>query len=276
MPILSGRARLAGVIGWPVGHSRSPLLHNHWLARHGIDGAYVPMPVAPERFEVALAGLTAAGFRGVNVTIPHKEAAFRLCVTLDDAARTAGAANTLVFAEDGIHGSLTDGTGLLAHLEASGIDPAAGPALLLGAGGAARGIAAALRARGVAVTVANRTEARADSLAADLPGVRTVAWERTEAALADHALLVNTTALGMQGQPALVFSLQAASPQLAVADVVYAPLETPLLAQARARGLRTADGLGMLIQQARPGFAAWFGVLPEAGPAEHALLAATL
>ena len=277
MPILSGSARLAGIAGWPVAHSRSPLLHNHWLARHGIDGAYVPLPIRPESFDAAVRGLRDAGFAGMNVTIPHKEAAFALCDQVDDSARLTGALNTLVFQPDGaIHGSNTDGEGFLANLRANGVDPAAGPALLLGAGGSARCIAAELARLGVQVALTNRTADRAEALAARAPGARTVPWDQREAALADMALLVNTTSLGMAGQPDLPMALDRAPPGLAVCDIVYVPLETPLLADARARGLAAVDGLGMLIQQARPGFAAWFGVWPNADAESFALLAASV
>ena len=273
MTLLTAKARLAGVIGWPVSHSRSPLLHNHWLARHGIDGAYVPLPVRPEDLPDAVAGLRAAGFRGLNVTVPHKVAVAALCDTLRPAARQAGAVNTLIFTEDGIVGDNTDGAGFLASLRAHGVAP--GPALLLGAGGTARAIAAALLDEGLAVTVVNRTPARAAGLAAALPGLRTLPWERRHT-LGGLALLVNTTSLGMVGQPPLAMDLSAAPPGLAVCDIVYAPLETPLLAQARARGLRAVGGLGMLLHQAVPGFAAWFGVVPTVDPALYDLVAASL
>ncbi len=270
-PSMTARARLAGVIGWPVAHSRSPRLHNHWLARHGIDGAYVPLPVRPEQLALAVAGLRAAGFRGANVTVPHKVAVAALCSELRPAARQAGAVNTLVFTEAGIVGDNTDGAGFLANLRAHGIAP--GPALLLGAGGAARAIGAALLGEGVTVTVTNRTPERAASLAAALPGLRTRPWQQ-RGALDGIALLVNTTSLGMQGQPPLPMDLAAAPAGMAVCDIVYAPLETPLLADARARGLPAAGGLGMLLHQAVPGFAAWFGVVPQVDAALHDLVAA--
>ena len=259
--MITGRARLAGVVGWPIQHSRSPLLHNFWLARHGIDGAYVPLAVPPADFASVVAALRAAGFAGVNVTIPHKTAAFALCDAVDQAARSAGAVNTLVFGENGIHGSNTDGAGFVANLAAHGV-AADGPALLLGAGGAARAIATALLAAGARVSVANRTRNRADDLAAAVPGLRVVDWDDRAAVLGEVALLVNTTSLGMKGQPALEIDLARATPGMVVADIVYAPLETALLAQARARGLAAVPGLGMLLHQAVPGFAAWFGVTP--------------
>ncbi len=273
--MITGHARLAGVVGWPVAHSRSPLLHNHWLTRHGIDGAYVPLPVRPEDFRAAIAGLRAAGFAGVNVTIPHKEVAFGVCTELAQGARAAGAVNTLVFTPGGIIGSNTDGVGFLANLAAHGVS-AFGPALLLGAGGAARAIAAALLCAGAEVTIANRSPERADALCAALPGARSLAWSRRAAALADHALLVNTTSLGMAGQPPLELDLSDAPSGLAVADIVYVPLETRLLADARVRGLTAVGGLGMLLHQAVPGFAAWFGVTPVVDQACHDLLAADI
>jgi shikimate dehydrogenase len=273
--VITGHAALAGVIGWPVSHSRSPRLHNHWLSRHGIDGAYVPLPVRPADLAACLAGLTACGFRGANVTVPHKEAALALCTSLDRSARLAGAVNTLVFADDGIAGSNTDGAGFLANLAAHGVAPR-GPALLLGAGGAARAIAAALLESGADVTIANRSPARALALRAALPGVRILDWDRRAEALADYALLVNTTSLGMQGQPDLEADLSRADAALVVADIVYVPLRTALLACAQSRGLRTVTGLGMLLHQAVPGFAAWFGVVPEVDRATHDLIAADI
>ncbi|HST76250.1 MAG TPA: shikimate dehydrogenase [Acetobacteraceae bacterium] len=262
MPILTGKARLAGILGWPVSHSRSPRLHGFWLERHGIDGVYVPLPVREEDFAAAVRGLAAAGFAGANVTIPHKLAAFAVCDVVDASARRAGAVNTLVFRDGRIDGSNTDGSGFIANLRAHGVDPAAGPALVLGGGGSARAVVAALQDAGAPVSLANRTRARADTLAADLPGLTVLDWDARDAALADHALVVNTTSLGMAGNPALGLDLDRAPAGMAVADIVYVPLETPLLAAARARGLRTVEGLGLLLHQAVPGFTAWFGVEP--------------
>jgi shikimate dehydrogenase len=261
-PVLSGTTRLAGIAGWPVAHSRSPRLHGFWLNRYGIDGAYVPLPIRAEDFATAVHGLRAAGFRGINVTAPHKLAAFAVCDVVDDTARAAGAVNTVVFDDAGIRGSNTDGSGFVANLRASGVEPAAGPALLLGAGGGARAVAAALLAAGVPVTLANRSPEPAAALASQLPGLKPIAWHSRDAALADHALLVNATSLGMKGNPPLAIDLDRAARGMAVADIVYAPLETPLLAAARARGLRAVDGLGMLLHQAGVGFEAWFGVRP--------------
>ncbi|WP_184042326.1 shikimate dehydrogenase [Roseospira visakhapatnamensis] len=270
----SGAARVAGVIGWPIGHSRSPRLHGTWLAWYGIDGAYVPLPTPPDRADEALRALPALGLVGANVTVPHKERAFRACDTLTDRARRVGAVNTLSITEmGGLHGDSTDGFGFLENLRhgAPGWDVTRGPAVVLGAGGAARAVCAALLEAGApAVRVLNRTVARAETLVADLDegGVMTVApLADAAAALIDAALLVNTTSLGMVGQPSLVLDLAPLPPDALVNDLVYAPLETPLLAAARARGNGVVDGLGMLLHQGRPGFQAWFGVDPEVTPA---------
>jgi shikimate dehydrogenase len=275
MPILSARARLAGVIGWPVAHSRSPWLHNRWLEQHGIDGAYVPLPVAPGNFATAVQGLVACGFAGANVTLPHKEAAFAVCAVRDERAERAGAVNTLIFRDGLIEGRNTDGWGFCESVLAHGVDLVAGPALILGAGGSARAVAAALQEHGADVTVSNRTPERADGLARAL-GVRTLAWDAAPSALGDFALLVNATSLGMAGHPPVAFDLSAASDRLSVADLVYVPLETALLAAARARGLRAVDGLGMLLHQARAGFHAWFGVMPEVDAALYEAASAGL
>jgi shikimate dehydrogenase len=262
MTILSAHARVAGIIGWPVAHSRSPRLHAYWLEKHRIDAAYVPLPIAPEHFAATVRGLMHAGFAGANVTIPHKVAAFEVCDTVDETARRAGAVNTLTFRDGRISGSNTDGWGFLANLRAHGVDPAAGPVLLLGAGGGARAIAAALLAEGARVTIANRTPSRAEQFVRDLPGPALVPWEQRDAAVADHALIVNTTALGMENKDPLVLDLSRARPGTAVADIVYVPLETPLLRDAKALALRPVEGLGMLLYQGIPGFRAWFGVEP--------------
>jgi shikimate dehydrogenase len=263
---LSGKARVAGLIGWPVSHSRSPRLHGYWLAEHGIDGAYVPLPVAPDKLETAVRGLAAAGLAGVNVTIPHKQAVLPLCDRLDDAARRIGAVNLLVFAEDGIAGGNTDSFGFMANLKAAAPAwNAAAPAVLLGAGGGARAVAVGLIDAGVPeLRLANRNRARAEQLAAELGGVVTVlAWEERAAALAGAGLVVNSTSLGMSGQPPLDLALDDLPGDAVVADLVYSPLETALLAAARARSCVGVDGLGMLLHQARPCFAAWFGPDPQ-------------
>jgi shikimate dehydrogenase len=276
MTILSGNARLAGITGWPVGHSRSPRLHGFWLERHGIDGAYVPLRIEPAHYPAAIRGLMRSGFAGVNVTIPHKVAAFAISDTVEDSARRAGAVNTLVFENGCIKGSNTDGWGFLENLRSSGVDPATGPALILGAGGSTRAIAAALLDLGVNVTIANRTRARSEQLAAELPGLAVINWDARSIALPDHALLVNTTSLGMIGHDPLEIDLDRAVDRLTVADIVYVPLETPLLAAARARRIRCVDGLGMLLYQAVPGFRTWFGVDPTVDDALRRFVAADL
>lgn len=276
MTILSGTARLAGITGWPVSHSRSPRLHGFWLHRHGIDGAYLPLPVDPAHFPEAIRGLMRSGFAGINVTIPHKVAAFAICDDVDETARRAGAVNTLVFENGRIKGSNTDGWGFLENLRAQGVDASAGPALILGAGGSARAVAAVLLERGVPVTVANRTRSRADELARELPGLTVIDWDARDRALPDQALLVNTTSLGMAGHPSVEIDLDRGARGLAVADIVYVPLETPLLAAARARQIRCVEGLGMLLHQAIPGFRAWFGVEPTVDEALRRFVAADL
>lgn len=265
---ITAAARIAGVIGWPVGHSRSPQLHGHWIRRYGIDGAYVPLAVPPDGLEAALRGLPALGFRGCNVTIPHKPAAAGLVDSLDGFAQRVGAVNTIVVSPDGaLTGSNTDGFGFLENLKqgAPGWRPEAGPALVVGAGGAARAVLAALLDDGVErIRLTNRTAGRARDLADSLDPLRIepVSWEERADALADASVLVNTTSLGMYGQPPLDLALEAMPSDTVVTDLVYTPLTTPLLAAAAARGNPTVDGLGMLLHQARPGFAAWFGVDP--------------
>lgn len=276
MPILSGRARISGLLGWPVAHSRSPRLHGFWLERYRIDGTYVPLAAPPVSLPAAIRGLAAAGFAGCNVTLPHKEAAARLCDTLTGEARRIGAVNTLVFRDGKIDGSSTDGAGFLANLRAHGVDPAAGPALVLGAGGAARAVVGALLDAGAEVAITNRTPGRAEALCRLFPTLTPLAWDARSAALAGVALLVNTTAAGMIGAPALELDLARAPATLAVADLVYAPPETPLLAAAKARGLTIVPGLGMLLHQAVPGFEAWFGVRPCVDQEVIAFIAADL
>jgi shikimate dehydrogenase len=272
---------LAGVIGWPVAQSRSPLIHRHWMREHGVDGDYLAMPVRPEMLGAALRGLAALGFAGCNVTVPHKEHAARAMGRLDDTARRMGAVNLVVVEADGsLSGFNTDGAGFLANLRGAnaGWRPQSGPALVVGAGGAARSIVASLLDAGVpAIRLANRTAERARRLADDF-GVRVevVEWERRALAADGAALLVNTTSQGMAGQPALDLRLDALPRDAVVCDIVYNPLVPPLLAAARARGNPTVDGLGMLLHQARPAFAAWFDIEPEVTPALRRLIEATL
>ena len=278
---IGGAARVAGVMGWPVAHSRSPLLHNFWLDRYGIDGAYVPFAVRPGEVAGALRALPDLGVAGVNVTVPHKEAAFAAVDARDAAARRIGAVNT-VFVDDGgaLRGSNTDAFGFLEALRtrSPGWTAAAGPAVVLGAGGAARAVLAALAEAGAPeVRLVNRTRARAESLA-DAFGapVAVVGWGERESALAGAALLVNTTTLGMAGAPPLDLRLDDLPESALVNDIVYTPLETALLAAAQARGCAAVDGLEMLLHQARPGFAGWFGREPEVGDALRQRLRADL
>ncbi len=269
--ILSGKARLAGVLGWPVSHSLSPRLHGYWLQRYGIDGAYLPLGVPEAALERVVRALADLGFRGFNVTLPHKEALLGLCDEVTLQARRIGAVNTVVIDGDHLAGDNSDAFGFAENLRAGASDwrPEGGPAVVIGAGGAARAVIAALQDLGVPeIRLANRTEARAVDLAAalaapELAPIRVLPWAGREEALAGAGLLVNTTTLGMAGQPALDLPLDSLPRESLVTDIVYAPLETPLLAAAQARGNPLVDGLGMLLHQARPGFEAWFGRRPE-------------
>jgi len=285
----SGSTILAGVVGWPVEHSLSPRLHGFWLDQLGIDGEYHALAVAPGDLERELRALHAKGYRGVNLTVPHKEAGLAIADEVDPWAKAVGAVNTLVFHENGrIGASNTDGFGFIENIRAGapGLDLRLGPAIVIGAGGAARAVAAAMLDAGVrSVRLINRTRARADALSATLSSafngaynglVQVADWERRAEAISDGFLLVNTTTLGMTGQPPLDLPLDALPKHAVVNDIVYAPLETPLLAAARARGNPTVDGLGMLLHQARPGFEAWFGVRPEVTPALRAHVLAAM
>ena len=268
--MLTGKGLIAGVMGWPIDHSRSPLLHGFWLRHYGIDGAYVPLAVPPDRAEQAIRALPAMGLRGCNVTIPHKEVAFRLVDRLDSSARRIGAVNTIIVAEDGtLEGRNTDAFGFWENLVACA--PATwsvtrGPSVVLGAGGAARAIVVALLDAGAPeIRLLNRTQARAAEIAADLgdPRIKVGAWDARDAALDGAVLLVNSTSQGMNGYPPLEIDLSALPTDALVTDIVYVPLVTPLLAAAAARGNPIVDGLGMLLHQARPGFHAWFGTDPQ-------------
>ncbi|MFY9291095.1 MAG: shikimate dehydrogenase [Methylorubrum rhodinum] len=273
--------RKAFVVGHPIAHSRSPLIHGHWLAEHGLDGTYERLDVAPDAFEAFFRGLPGSGFAGGNVTIPHKEAAYRLADSLTERARAIGAVNTLVVTDGRIVGDNTDGIGFIAHLDRSlGEDwpeRTGRQALVLGAGGAARAVVAGLIGRGLTVRIANRSPQRAQALATlDPTRASVLPWEALPEALPETGLLVNTTSLGMAGHPALALDLAPLPARAAVCDIVYVPLETPLLAAARARGLAAVDGLGMLLHQAVPGFSAWFGVRPEVTPALRQRIVADL
>jgi shikimate dehydrogenase len=268
---ISGKAKLAGVMGWPVGHSRSPRLHGYWLEKHGIDGAYVPLAVRPDDLGAALRALPKLGFRGCNLTVPHKEAALTIVDRVDAAARRIGAVNTVVVEADGsLSGSNTDAPGFIANLRqgAPGLALAGKSAVVLGAGGAARAVVVGLIDAGVTyIRLANRSADRTRILVdAFAPAVVGIAWDKRAQALEGADLLVNTTSLGMTGEPPLDLALDALPVTATVTDIVYAPLETPLLAAARARGNGVVDGLGMLLHQAVPGFAAWFGATPTVTP----------
>ena len=272
---------LAGVIGWPVAHSRSPKIHNFWLEELGLTGAYVLLPVAPGTLHIALPGLAALGFRGCNITIPHKVDAISLVHGVDANARRVGAINTIVVQPDGsLRGMNTDGFGFIQSLlEASPAWRAdAGPITVLGAGGAARAVVLALADRGAKeIRLINRTFEKSAALAKEFGApVMALPWAGRHAALADVALLVNTTSQGMHGTPPLDLKLDALPRHALVSDVIYVPLETPLLAAARLRGNATVNGLGMLLHQARPAFQAWFGVLPEVTPGLRRIIEATL
>jgi shikimate dehydrogenase len=275
----SGKAMLAGVAGWPVGHSLSPALHGFWIAEHGLDAAYIPLAIRPEDFPSAFAALPKLGFRGINVTLPHKEVAFGLTTDHDAAAKATGAVNTVVFENGKAVGRNTDVSGFSALLAEHGIASLQSQTVVvLGAGGAARAVVASVLGLGAAqVVLVNRKIEKAKALAGLFGGrVRSADWSELPMVLGSAALLVNTTSLGMAGEPPLTVDLASLSQQASVVDIVYRPLETALLAQARARGLRAIDGLGMLLHQARPGFAAWFGVEPKVTPALRAHLVATL
>ena len=271
---------IAGLLGWPVAHSRSPVIHNHWLAEHGIAGRYVLFAVPPENLEEAVRGLSALGLRGCNVTTPHKQAIMPMLDRVDDLARTIGAVNTVVVEKDGtLSGFNNDGNGFIQSL----IDadpkwkPDSGPILVLGAGGAARSVVATLAARGAReIRIANRTLASAQAIADELgSAVKVVPWEARADALDGVALLANATSGGMAGKPPLDIALDRLPAHALVGDLIYIPPETPLLAAASARGNITVNGLGLLLNQARPAFHAWFGVMPEITPALRQAIAAT-
>ena len=266
---------LAFVTGWPVSHSLSPALHGFWLSRHGIDGSYEAVPVSPQDFPNFLKTLPKSGFAGGNVTIPHKETAFDLCDEIDSDARAIGAVNTLWHEGGKVIGGCTDGYGFAANLDQH--MPRwrdCGTALVLGAGGAARAVVHAVLSAGMSqVTVVNRTSTRAEALAGDFgPRVRPCSWDAMAAPMAGAGLIVNTTSLGMTGKDEGHIDLAPVRSDSIVTDIVYVPLETPLLRQARERGLATVDGLGMLLHQAVPGFERWFGLRPQVDDALRAHL----
>lgn len=262
---MTRRAPRACVIGWPIAHSRSPLIHGWWLAHYGLPGSYEKAAVPPGEFDAFMAHMAADGFVGGNVTVPHKEAAFRACAARTATAEALGAVNTLWIEAGKLHGDNTDAAGFLGALDADAPewDARLKTALVLGAGGAARAVLHALRARGAAsIRLANRSRDRSEALARQFAGVEPVDWQARDEAAQGVDILVNTTSLGMTGQPPLEIDLSTLPDHAVVDDIVYAPLETPLLRAARERGLRTVGGLGMLLHQAVPGFERWFGRRP--------------
>jgi shikimate dehydrogenase len=272
---------LAGVMGWPVAHSRSPLIHNYWLQKYGLAGSYVPLAVQPDALAAALPGLAALGFKGCNITIPHKVAALQLVQVLDANAARVGAVNTIVVQADGrLKGMNTDGFGYIQSLLDAKPDwrADAGPITVLGAGGAARAVVLALADQGAReIRLLNRSFDKALALAAEFGApIAALPWEQRHDALADCALLVNTTSLGMHGAAELDLDLSRLPVTALVSDIIYVPLQTPLLLAARERGNLAVNGLGMLLNQARPAFEAWFGVLPDITPELRAMIEASL
>lgn len=271
--------RAACVIGWPAGHSRSPLIHNYWIKQHGLAAEYRREAVPPEKFAEFIASWAERGYVGANVTLPHKEAALKLSRP-DDRAQAVGAANTLWLEGGVLRSTNTDVEGFLENLDATapGWDAGLSSAIVLGAGGAARAVVFALLHRGVErVYVANRTFEKAEAFRNRFgDGVKPIRWEEVNGLLAGSQLLANATSLGMAGQPALDINVAHLPPSAVVTDIVYVPLETPLLAAAKKHGMRTADGLGMLLHQAVRGFSLWFGVKPEVTPELRALVEADL
>ena len=269
------RIPLAGVIGSPVAHSKSPQLHRHWLATYGLRGHYIPIDLASDDLENVLRMMPKMGFVGANVTIPYKEKVLELADQITDRATLIGAANTLIFRKDGrLIADNTDGYGFLENIRQNvpDWDPAAGPAAVLGAGGAARAVVAALSEVGVPeIILSNRTRVRADRLKQDFgKRVRVVDWVQAGNILEDAALVVNTTSLGMVGKPELRVPLDGLQKGAVVTDLVYAPLKTQLLLRAEEAGCRVVDGLGMLLHQAVPGFERWFGIRPAVDAATRA------
>lgn len=260
----------AAVIGHPIKHSKSPIIHNHWIAHYGLGGGYEAIDIAPGDLADRVAGLVDEGYAGFNVTLPHKEAIFRLCDEIDEKARLIGAVNTVKIEHGKLYGTNTDAFGFIENIKQSAPDFnfAHGPAIVLGAGGAARAVIYGLLQEGVPhITITNRTRDKAETLVAMAPEkISVVDWEKRHAALKNHALIVNTTALGMSGKNALDISLDAAPKGALVTDIVYVPLLTDLLKQAKEKQFQYVTGIGMLLHQARPAFHLWFGVLPSVTP----------
>lgn len=266
---------LAGVIGHPIAHSKSPQLHSHWLKTHGLPGFYVPMDVTADDLATVIKALPKMGFVGVNITVPHKVKVMELADLVTDRASLIGAANTLIFRRDGkLHADNTDGYGFVQNLRqgAPGWNPKAGPAAVLGAGGAARAVVASLLDVGVPeILIANRTRVRAEALQSDFgKRVRVVDWVQAGNMIEEAATVVNTTSLGMMGKPDLRVPLDGLQKGALVTDLVYNPLKTKILREAEDMGCQTVDGLGMLLHQAVPAFERWFGVRPDVDDATRA------
>ncbi len=275
------RFLLAGVMGWPIMHSRSPMLHNYWLEKHGLIGRYVPLAIKIERLAAALRALPALGFSGCNLTLPHKVEALKIVDEVHESARRIGAVNcVIVRPDDSLYGVNNDGWGYVENVvdRVPGWRADAGPIVIIGAGGGARAVIVALLDRGAKeIRLVNRSVERATVLREQIGGpIQLVSWEDRHKALTGAAMVINTTTQGMVGQPALDLALDQLPKSALVSDIVYTPLETPLLAAARRRGNPTVDGLGMLLHQARPAFQAWFGILPKVTPELRKKIEATL
>jgi shikimate dehydrogenase len=275
------RFLLAGVMGWPVMHSRSPLLHNYWFKQHGLTGTYVPLAIAPATLAAALRALHPLGFAGCNLTLPHKQAAMTVVDEVDALAKTIGAISCVIARPDGsLAGTNNDCYGFIQNLRQSqpGWRADAGPVVVIGAGGGARAVCYGLAQEGAReIRVVNRSLARAQEIANDFGGpLKALPWEQRHDALDGAAMVVNTTSCGMVGQPALDLKLDKLPKNALAADIIYIPLETPLLAAARARGNPTVNGLGMLLHQGRPAWKAWFGIEPQVTAELRALLEKTI
>lgn len=257
----------AGVIGHPINHSKSPIIHGHWIAQHGLDGSYEAIDIAPDMLPARIAQLAADGYAGFNVTIPHKEAIFKFCDDVDEKAQLIGAVNTVKIERGKLYGTNTDAFGFIANIKqnAPGFDFTRGSALVLGAGGAARAVVYGLLQENVPhIIITNRTRDKADMIAAMAPEkISVIDWDMRADAVRDAGLIINTTALGMTGKDPLDISLDGAQDGALVTDIVYAPLMTNLLKQAKDKKLQYVTGIGMLLHQARPAFELWFGVLPQ-------------
>ncbi len=275
------RFLLAGVMGWPVMHSRSPMLHGYWLKRHNLAGTYVPLAIRPEGLVAALRALHPLGFAGCNLTIPHKERAMAIVDEVDTLAKSIGAISCVVVRADGsLSGTNNDCYGFIQNVrqEQPGWRPDVGPIVVIGAGGGSRAVCYGLAQEGAReIRLVNRTLARAKSIAEEFGGpIKALPWEQRHDALEDAAMVVNTTSCGMVGQGALDLELDKLPKTALAADIIYIPLETPFLAAARKRGNRTVNGLGMLLNQGRPAWRAWFGIEPEVTPELRAMVERTI